>query len=509
MVFTLILELLLGLFVHHFWVCTLVTFAFYGFLSEFVFVQYKLQLSFAPDNGSPQGQTRRQETMNNSGDLILGADVFHRKERLTIFDMPTPMPITRALTPKSLFPPNMLHFSLPTQIVPGYVSLLCCLKPLTEFSPLTEFQPFPRLPIELRLKIWKLASLQPRIIAIKFAADAVKPPMDFSLVRKSYSFYSDEEFARIKLALEREPVHQIVRVCPKSRVPAMMHTNHEARVEAQRIYELRKLSIVGDQFFYSPQVDIIYIGGDNYCCRAIGKAFYSMYPTSSKLSSAFPRVAIDLSSSIAPCCAGNNFQSRAHTLMVDLHGTIIGQAGGERFRVRGCEGLKEVFFVVKSLPWHRQPQDVEPSSVFRPAAIDGATKTSVSDKAQLQGIIERVKNDQCISRIDEMWGNHWLGKNKPTFSFVSFASLTGNSTVFETLAVSTNTLSLMRQNADSLEQLAEVTNCYIRMPKAHLETTGHTGKTAADELCAEISVTGPKPGVDHCMAVLAEVIKRW
>jgi hypothetical protein len=41
--------------------------------------------------------------------------------------------------------------------------------PVVEFKPLTQFHPFPRMPSELRLKIWKLNVPDERIVELKYS----------------------------------------------------------------------------------------------------------------------------------------------------------------------------------------------------------------------------------------------------------------------------------------------------------------------------------------------------
>ena len=67
----------------------------------------------------------------------------------------------------------------------------------------TDFQLFPSLPIELRLKIWKLASQVPRLVEVRFPKNSLSHKHDF---------VSDP--------------------------PAVLHTSHEAREEALKSYTL-------------------------------------------------------------------------------------------------------------------------------------------------------------------------------------------------------------------------------------------------------------------------------
>jgi hypothetical protein len=66
---------------------------------------------------------------------------------------------------------------------------------------LTEFELFPKLPLELRRKVWKMALPGPRVIEVKFVVDG------------------------------RKNNH---RFCAK--IPVLLHVSQESRTEAMREY---------------------------------------------------------------------------------------------------------------------------------------------------------------------------------------------------------------------------------------------------------------------------------
>lgn len=82
--------------------------------------------------------------------------------------------------------------------------------------PLEESHFFPKLPTELRLKIYRLAMKQRRLIELEWGPD-LSIPTGFG-----------------------NGSHHWCRVCPRSRKPpALMHVCSESREESQKVYQLR------------------------------------------------------------------------------------------------------------------------------------------------------------------------------------------------------------------------------------------------------------------------------
>jgi len=90
------------------------------------------------------------------------------------------------------------------------------------------------------------------------------------------------------------------------------------------------------------------------------------------------------------------------------------------FRYGGCLGLKEVFIVVKSKLWPYKQGEIDQSVTPRPATNEGLTKGQVRHKAQLENNIALVEAEIPLPRVGD---NVWVGENKPTFKFVSLASV--------------------------------------------------------------------------------------
>ncbi|KAE8446809.1 hypothetical protein EG329_011586 [Mollisiaceae sp. DMI_Dod_QoI] len=92
---------------------------------------------------------------------------------------------------------------------------------------LSNFKVFGKLPIELRIKIWKM-SLQPRVIEMRFANNIRSTQYDF--------------------------------VSPK--LPATVYVNSEARQECRKLYEMSFAHIkCGKAAYFNPHIDIVHIRG--------------------------------------------------------------------------------------------------------------------------------------------------------------------------------------------------------------------------------------------------------
>jgi hypothetical protein len=90
------------------------------------------------------------------------------------------------------------------------------------------------------------------------------------------------------------------------------------------------------------------------------------------------------------------------------------------YRFGGCEGLKNIYFVVKSALWPQRRGRIDPSTVFRPATSTGLTKAQVRFHSEIEGRIKQVKDEVELGALG---GNIWVGENKPAISFVSFSKL--------------------------------------------------------------------------------------
>lgn len=117
---------------------------------------------------------------------------------------------------------------------------------------------FPKLPVELRLKIWGHACSQPRFIEIEYGPK-VRNGFDLGGV-----ICAGDHYRR--------------RVSPRSRqTPALFRVCKEAREEATKVYELRTFDTrtpnhTEQYIYYNPECDIIYFG-ENTCISNILTTF--------------------------------------------------------------------------------------------------------------------------------------------------------------------------------------------------------------------------------------------
>ncbi|KAH6721052.1 hypothetical protein BKA61DRAFT_665812 [Leptodontidium sp. MPI-SDFR-AT-0119] len=260
---------------------------------------------------------------------------------------------------------------------------------------LTEFHLFPKLPIELRMKVYKLASRQPRIVSLEFKHD-IKDPV----VR-----YANLE--------DLDQIHRAIRVCPASRVPVLMQVHRESRQECMVLYKKEVVSVSGDYVYVNLWVDVLHFGGHNMCTHAIRVMLLS---TKRHI---LPRVSIDISGTEALCCTEANLTRRTRRsteILYCLHGRWRTSPEGKLVYDR-FEGLREVNFVVGSNITHLQPNQIRPDSKFRPALITGDNLEEILLKEELDTWIARVLNEQPLG----VSGDTWIGDKKPSFKFVSFA----------------------------------------------------------------------------------------
>jgi hypothetical protein len=108
-----------------------------------------------------------------------------------------------------------------------------------EFPVLTEFTLFPKLPKELRIKVWQLAACEPRIIEIC-------QPQDAKYITHGTE---DNEWATSNSAPFYSP----------TALPVILRINQESRVIALENYLLSfPNSSHPAQIYYNPAVDILY-----------------------------------------------------------------------------------------------------------------------------------------------------------------------------------------------------------------------------------------------------------
>jgi hypothetical protein len=92
------------------------------------------------------------------------------------------------------------------------------------------------------------------------------------------------------------------------------------------------------------------------------------------------------------------------------------------YRFGGCEGLKNIYFVVKSALWPQKVGKIDPTAVFRPATSTGVTKAQVTFYAEREHQIQMAEDEV---ELGELGGNVWVGEQKPTISLASFSKTRG------------------------------------------------------------------------------------
>jgi hypothetical protein len=97
----------------------------------------------------------------------------------------------------------------------------------------TSFHLFPRIPIELRLSIWRFALPRDRVITIT--------KKEFRLVQGSNGEMQRKECGSFQ------------------KVPSLLHVSREARCEALRHYQLSLSTRWIKAFYFAPKLDTIYL----------------------------------------------------------------------------------------------------------------------------------------------------------------------------------------------------------------------------------------------------------
>ncbi|KAG4428604.1 hypothetical protein IFR05_015915, partial [Cadophora sp. M221] len=346
---------------------------------------------------------------------------------------------------------------------------------------LTEFHLFPKLPVELRLKVYKLASRQPRIVALESHHD-----MDDPVVRDANP-------------KDRDKLHRSIRACPASRVPILMQVHRESRQECMLLYKKEVVWFLGDYVYVNPWVDVLHLGGHNMCTQAIRM----MLLIAGAKKHILPRISIDISGTEGLCCSEANLTRRTRRSIETLYGlhgcwSIV---GGNGFAYHRFEGLREINFVVGSSITHLQPSEIRPDTKFRPGVLTGDNYEEISLKKQLDSCIERVLNEQPLG----LAGGAWIGDKKPAFKFVSFALSykEDNGKVFEIMTA--QAAAIWRSTFvpipfqyfgyfDFVNRLQRRYHCTITMPPA---------SPRYDRLL-EIAIEGAKVDVEKCCKALEE-----
>jgi hypothetical protein len=135
---------------------------------------------------------------------------------------------------------------------------------------LTEFTLFPKLPKELRIKVWELAAREPRIVEVCQLQDA------------KYITHSTQED-------NYETTNSAPFYSPTA-IPVILHINKESRIIALENYLLSfPNGAEPAQIYYNPTVDILYFPA--WCFQYDISHFESVTPSSVK--DTIRRIAID------------------------------------------------------------------------------------------------------------------------------------------------------------------------------------------------------------------------
>jgi hypothetical protein len=254
------------------------------------------------------------------------------------------------------------------------------------------FYLFPDLPIELRLKIFKLAARHSRIIEIEAGKHGTQGA--------NWS-----------------------RVTPRSRgIPPILLVNREAREETLKFYAVvsfdRATHLINSwgRNIYFNAVDDILLFGENTCITTVLETI--------RMHQDIHNVALFCCSRGEECCSYDNQATGVVggcNYLQALHGFDPSVTNHE-YRFGGCESLKNIYFVVKSALWPQRAGKINPMTLFRPATSTGVTKNQVRFYAELERRIHMV-NDEV--ELGALGGNVWVGEQKPTISFVSFSKTTG------------------------------------------------------------------------------------
>ncbi|CZR55894.1 uncharacterized protein PAC_05782 [Phialocephala subalpina] len=252
-----------------------------------------------------------------------------------------------------------------------------------ESQPLTKFHPFKRLPIEIRLKIYRITFSFPRIIELQAGPG-----------RRNVS---------------RRRTYQ---ACPRSRIPpSILGVWSESRIEAMKFYEKRVFKPLSERkddspyIWYNPHVDIVVFGGFG---RA---AFVKLCETGEQI----PRLGWHMK--------GPNPNS---DYIIDILRGLPTAAAPQITPdpARPSIGVREIFLVVPSQLYHVEPGQIASNVEFRPATCEGRNRREVIETRETRYIFEKCQ------RGDRSWHgaplplpsnvkDEWAEGRMPDIQFVS------------------------------------------------------------------------------------------
>ncbi|KAE8441105.1 hypothetical protein EG329_005872 [Mollisiaceae sp. DMI_Dod_QoI] len=260
----------------------------------------------------------------------------------------------------------------------------------TEFAQqcvAVEFHSFPKLPTELRLKVWRYHMEVPRILEMNLGRHG--------------SWIDGYTWARVTRK-GRQP-------------PAILHTCREARKEAKEVYELRALDvstqesseIIQRKVYYNPQADIVFFNNPQQL--SLIKSLFKP-----GLLQPIARLALK----VDQACLFEVY---------DKLSILHGSTGPQPYE--GCPGLNEVYLVVDSsiTPAGFGLGELTPDTGMRPAAADGLTKPQKSTHKRFVKAIQEIEGTYELGTPItggafglEVLFFQWISKNQPTHKFISF-----------------------------------------------------------------------------------------
>ncbi|CZR55893.1 uncharacterized protein PAC_05781 [Phialocephala subalpina] len=286
---------------------------------------------------------------------------------------------------------------------------------MAESKPLTYFHPFPRLPIELRLKMYHIAMQEPRLIGIEW-------------IRNENSYH----------------------VVPSSRTPpALFHLCQESRAEASTVYEkrvfqspwasIRNRNNEAPYIWYNAGVDIILFG--DKCSSDTVLAFIRDRHVVQRL-------------------AVNTNGKHAIDVLSAFHGSRNAMLP-KRHACDGCSGLKEVFVIVDSRLWNGETCRSNPRVSLRQATSSGSTEAEVRSLRGFESAITSciIPRSYLYSRFEK-----WHGGKGPKFKFVSFAPIVmdNDPRVYDGMSVGRIPAKFfLQQQKKLLDDLEQRTGCSI------------------------------------------------
>lgn len=298
-------------------------------------------------------------------------------------------------------------------------------------TPLTTFQLFPKLPIEIRLRIYRLAAHEPRLIELEH-------------LNGYFSHYG----------------YQVAR--QSRQAPALLQLCRESREEGIHFYEKRNFQAPGLEYpsvpiqdddyrpyiWYSPHVDII-LFGKNTCLNTMRLVVSEHRPYH-----VIPRVAFLIS--------GNSCCGTCPTKVLEaLHGgALYNWRDGDS---SGCKGLLELFIVVQSNLFLQETALVTDLVDFRPVSSFGRTKVESDAYREYRSHIAGCENGMGV------WSK-WLGGNMPKIEFVSLApkAVDNDPRGYDGVVVSAAAARKLR-NQYHLHTLEVTSGCEIYLPNEEVD----------------------------------------